>query len=202
MMARSTSLQSKAGYIDARPLTTNPSKSSCYARPDHTFGSRVDGALARTFLRRCSIGRVRLRVRPVCAARMAAGPNALRGSGPNPSHAFEDALTQAGSPDPRNDRICITSSCPRQIRCSFLPVVDTYAAAGSNFDSLNRSPRTIMAHAMRAILLASATAATLVGRRPIRRASQSRFVPCCRAYRMTAIAPATSSHRKCRLPLL
>jgi hypothetical protein len=32
------------------------------------------------------------------------------------------------------------------------------------------------------------------------RASQSRFVPCCRAYRMTAIAPATSSHRKYRLP--
>src|ERR1700730_15556400 len=45
---------------------------------------------------------------------MAAGPNALRGSGPNPSHAFEDAMTQAGSPDPRNDRVCITSLCPRQ----------------------------------------------------------------------------------------
>ena len=115
MMARSTSLQSKAGYIDARPLTTNPSKSSCYARPDHTFGSRVDGALARTFLRRCSIGRVRLRVRPVCAARMAAGPNALRGLGPNPSLAFDDAMTQAGSPNPRNDRICIMSSCPRHL---------------------------------------------------------------------------------------
>src|SRR5262249_39439470 len=39
---------------------------------------------------------------------------ALRGSGPNPSHAFEDALTLAGSPDPRNDRVCITSLCPRQ----------------------------------------------------------------------------------------
>src|SRR3989442_7536821 len=45
---------------------------------------------------------------------MAAGPNALRGSGPNPTHAFEDAMTQAGSPDPRNDRVCITSLCPRQ----------------------------------------------------------------------------------------
>ena len=56
-------------------------------------------------------GRVRSRVRPVDAACMAAGPNALRGSGPNPSHAFKYALTQAGSPDPRNDRICITSSC-------------------------------------------------------------------------------------------
>ncbi len=28
-------------------------------------------------------------------ADVAAGPNALRGSGPNPSHAFEYALTQA-----------------------------------------------------------------------------------------------------------
>jgi hypothetical protein len=51
-------------------------------------------------------------VRPVDAARRAAGLNALRGSGPN--LAFEDALTLAGSPDPRNDRVCITSLCPRQ----------------------------------------------------------------------------------------
>ena len=57
-----------------------------------------------------------------------------------------------------------------------------------------------MAQAMRAILLANATAATLIGRRSMIRVSQSRFVPCCRAYRMTAIAPATSSHRKYRLP--
>ena len=38
MVARSTALQSKAGYIDARPPTTSSSKSSCYARPDHTLG--------------------------------------------------------------------------------------------------------------------------------------------------------------------
>src|SRR5262245_57215461 len=68
-----------------------------------------------------SIGRVRSCVRPVCAARMAAGPNALRGSGPNRNHAFEDALTLAGSPDPRNDRVCITSSCPRQFVMTSLP---------------------------------------------------------------------------------
>src|SRR5262252_8118062 len=131
---------------------------------------------------------------------MAAGPNALRGLGPNPKHAFErDALTQAGSPDPRNDRVCITSLCPRQLAMTLCLFVDTYAA-GNNLGSLNRSPRTIMAQAMRAILLASATAATLIGRRSIRRASQGRFVPCWRAYRMTAMAPATSSQRKCRLP--
>ena len=34
-------LQSKAGYIDARPLATNSSKSSCYARPDHTSGHEL-----------------------------------------------------------------------------------------------------------------------------------------------------------------
>src|SRR6202045_5316545 len=75
----------------------------------------------KNFLTFCSIGRVRSRVRPVTAAGMAAGPNALRGSGPNRKHAFEYALTQAGSPDPRNDRICITSSCPRQFVEAFGP---------------------------------------------------------------------------------
>jgi len=45
MMARSKTLQSKAGYIDAKPLTANSTKLSCDARPDHTCGSRLDGAL-------------------------------------------------------------------------------------------------------------------------------------------------------------
>ena len=31
-------LQSKAGYIDARPLTASSAKSTCNARPDHTLG--------------------------------------------------------------------------------------------------------------------------------------------------------------------
>jgi len=110
---------------------------------------------------------------------MAAGPNALRGSDPNRFHALGGAMTQAGSSDPRNDRICITSSCPRQFVERFNPAA--YAAAGSIVGSLNLSPRTVMAQAMRAILLARATAATLTGRRSIRRASQSRLVPCCRA---------------------
>lgn len=41
----------------------------------------------------------------LCADRV---PNKL-------AHFGRSALTQAGSPDPRNDRICITSSCPRQL---------------------------------------------------------------------------------------
>jgi hypothetical protein len=32
--------QSKAGYIDARPLTANSSNTSCNARPDHTLGHK------------------------------------------------------------------------------------------------------------------------------------------------------------------
>src|SRR5690348_13517168 len=60
----------------------------------------------------------------------AAGHNALRGSGPNQKHAFKDALTQAGCPDPRIDLVCITSSCPRQFVQSFSSQI------GSGFTSL------------------------------------------------------------------
>jgi hypothetical protein len=47
-----------------------------------------------------------------------------------------------------------------------LPATDSYAA-GNNFGSLNRSPRTIIAQAMRAILLEVQRSATLIGRRPL-----------------------------------
>ena len=108
-------------------------------------------------------------------------------------------MTQAGSPNPRNDPVCIMSSCPRQlIWLTYL--INVSHAAIISVGSLYLSPRTIMAQAIRAILLASATAATLIGRVAMRRASHGRFVPCCRAYRMTAIAPVTSSQRKWRLP--
>ena len=69
-------------------------------------------------------------------------------------------------------------------------------AASNSFGSLYLSLRIMMAQAIRAILLASATAATFAGRRSIKRASHGRLVPRCRAYRITAIAPVTSSHRK------
>jgi len=41
MMARSKCSKSKAGYIDARPLTASLAKSTCNARPDHTCGSNT-----------------------------------------------------------------------------------------------------------------------------------------------------------------
>ena len=64
---------------------------------------------------------------------------------------------------------------PSPIRCN--PRSTLMHVLESNLGSLERSPRTIMAQAIRAILLASATAATLIGPRSMIRASQSRFVP-------------------------
>jgi len=38
--------QRNAEYIDARPFTASSTKSSCYARPDHTCGSLAATAVA------------------------------------------------------------------------------------------------------------------------------------------------------------
>ena len=69
---------------------------------------------------------------------MAAGPNALRGSGPNRFHALEGAMTQTGSPDPRNDRVCVTSSCPRQFLQNFSSI-SSLPLPSSGLTSLNCS---------------------------------------------------------------
>ena len=53
-------------------------------------------------------------VRPFNAVHMTAGHNALRGSGPNQTDAFDNALTQVGCPDRRIDRLCITCCSPSQ----------------------------------------------------------------------------------------
>jgi len=47
-------------------------------------------------------------VRPVDAARMTAGHNAFRGSGPGQKLALDSAVAQVGCPDLRIDRICVT----------------------------------------------------------------------------------------------
>ena len=65
--------------------------------------------MARTFLTLLQHWSVRSCVRPVCAARMAAGHNAFRGSGPNRKPALEGAMTHTGSPDSSIDLVCITS---------------------------------------------------------------------------------------------
>src|SRR5213596_1653500 len=70
-----------------------------------------------------------------------------------------------------------------------------YAASATG--SLYRSPLAIMAHAIRAILLASAMAATFVGRRTSNAASHGRcLVPWILAWRMTASAPITNRLRR------
>jgi hypothetical protein len=111
-----TSCNATDTFAESAPRTTSFSVfSTAASHPivQHEWGKTLwvtcGRRLGKDFLTLLQIGLVRSRVRPVCAARVAAGPNAVRGSGPNPSHAFKDALTLAGSPDPRNDRICITS---------------------------------------------------------------------------------------------
>src|SRR5205809_7011329 len=70
-----------------------------------------------------------------------------------------------------------------------------YRASATGF--LYRSPLAIMAQAIRAILLASAMAATLVGRRPNNAVSQGRCpIPWILASRITASAPATNRPRR------
>ena len=116
-------------------------------------------------------------VRPVSAAHEAAGLNALRGSGPGQKVAFANAMARVGCPDRRS-----TGSALRAVRPPNLHITPglrrdlVYAASATG--SLYRSPLAIMAHAIRAILLASATAAIFVGRRASNAVSHGRcFVP-------------------------
>src|SRR5436190_6894528 len=112
-------------------------------------------------------------VRPLSAVHMTAGHNALRGSGPGQNRAFEMrwhkwVVLIAGS----------TGSALRAVRPPNLHITPdvrrdlVYRASATGF--LYRSPLAITAQAIRAILLASAMAATLVGRRPNNAVSQGR----------------------------
>jgi hypothetical protein len=112
-------------------------------------------------------------VRPLDAVHMTAGHNALRGSGPGQNPAFDNAVARVGCPDRRIDRLCITCCSPSNLHIT--PDVRrdlVYAASATG--SLYRSPFAIIAQAMRAILFASAMAATLVGRRASNAVSQGR----------------------------
>ena len=113
---------------------------------------------------------------------MAAGPNALRGSGPKQKRALKKACVDPSglSRSPEQPYLHYVVM-PSPIGVADLPASLLHAASGS-FGSLYLSPPTMMAQAIRAILLASVTAATLVGRRSINLASHGRlWVPCLRA---------------------
>jgi len=104
---------------------------------------------------------------------MTAGHNALRGSGPGQQAAFDNAMARVGCPDRRIDRLCITCCSPSQ------PTHHAGCPARSRLPrkrdgSLYRSPLAIMAQTIRAILLASAMAATLAGFRASKAVSQGR----------------------------
>src|SRR4051812_27033494 len=111
-------------------------------------------------------------VRPLRAVHMTAGHNALRGSGPESSHSTMLwpmwVVLIAGS----------TGSALRAVRPPNLHITSdvrrdlVYAASAAG--SLYRSPLAIIAHAIRASLLASAMAATLAGRRASNAVSQGR----------------------------
>ena len=53
-------------------------------------------------------------VRPFDAVHVTAGHNALRGSGPDQTPAFDNASTQVGCPDRQIDRLCVTCCSPSQ----------------------------------------------------------------------------------------
>jgi adenylate cyclase len=77
-------------------------------------------------------------------------------------------MVASGVPCPRPDHAVASTGRTRD---------RTRPSASSNLGSLKRSPRTITAQAIRAILLARGTAATLIGRRSMMRISQRRVVP-------------------------
>jgi hypothetical protein len=78
---RSTSDSDQIGYVQQSAVLCH-----VWTAPNwQGFSSRLQG------------GRCQPCVRPFRAVHMTAGPNALRGSGPNPKHAFEDAMTTAPS---------------------------------------------------------------------------------------------------------
>jgi len=91
-----------------------PKATDCCAHAKRREGPCVDGSglASRIFtLRRWS---ERPCVRPGDAVHMTAGHNALRGSGPDQKHAFEDAMAHVGCPDRRIDRRCIKCCSPSQ----------------------------------------------------------------------------------------
>src|SRR5262245_64525131 len=88
MMARSSELQSEAGYICARPLSQLDDP-SCDARPDHTSGHVwTTPALQEESSDWLAVG-CKSCVRPIRAALMTAGPDVVRGPGPNQKHGLD-----------------------------------------------------------------------------------------------------------------
>jgi hypothetical protein len=121
-------------------------------------------------------GRVQPCIRPLNAAAVAAGPDVIRGSGPNQKHAFSSRMAHvAGLPDRRSRPFASMSSSPLQFFDALTQLNSHQPApchAAANQADRQVLPLIISAQAMRAILLASATATTLNGRRVRSRVTQ------------------------------
>jgi hypothetical protein len=102
-------------FSAAPPRSALPSKADIRSGRGHVgYGPCVDGSgLARRIVTSQAWSEQPC-VRPLSAVPMTAGHNALRGSGPDQKHAFEDAMARVGCPDRRIDRHCITCCSPSQ----------------------------------------------------------------------------------------
>ena len=134
----------------------------------------VDGSgLARAFFTVLQHWSLQPCVRPFDAVYLTAGHNALRGSGPYQQLAFKNALAHVGCPDRRSTGSALRAVRPPNLHITPVARRDlVYRASATG--SLYRSPVAIMAQTIRAILLASAIAATLVGRLASNAVSQGR----------------------------
>jgi hypothetical protein len=160
----------------SRTSGLGPHSGRAEARLSRAEPSHVWTALRWQGLRACCEARRCCHVSGLLTRRTcAAGPNAFRGTDPDQKHAFEDALARLGCSVPGTDRLfALPSVRPSQPR--LVAVVRCYAAWPTG--SLYRSPVVMIAQMMRAVLLASATAATLVERRASNCTSHGRWVPC------------------------
>ena len=133
------------------------------------------------------------------AAPMAAGPDAIRGSGPYQLDGLCHPAPKTGCPNPR-PRAELPISSVHPSRSSIAAFAYAAAAVG---EVLYGSRFVITAQAIRASLLASAKETNRNGRRPSssRTQTESRSsLPDTR--RMTAVAPTVSSRRSTGRPAL
>jgi len=139
-------------------------------------------------------------VRPVDAATLTAGPDVIRGSGPDqnsgllrhrPSRVFPiDGSTVS-------HHAIITLALQRVCRREFyLFIAKPLRPVRKCRRVIGFPPLANTAHAIRAILLASATATSFAGRRANSCMSQACFSGWARACRMTAVAPTIRRRRK------
>ena len=132
-------------------------------------------------------------VRPVRAVLMTAGLDEVRGSDPYQFFALDGALTPWVVPIPGSTGL--SSPLSTLARLVNLLLAIAYGAGTAYV-----APRAISAQAIRAVLLANATATTFGRLRSSSRTAQTLPGLLCRANRTTAVAPITRSRRSTRRP--